>query len=270
MSPFPKLVFITGGSTGIGLETVKALIKSSKASYHIFVGSRSQAKARDAVEQLRDLLGPSSSTAEPMQIDVTDDESIQQAAKYVEDRFGWLDVLINNAGVLLDTALSQDAPNFRTIFNGAYDVNVTGAQVTTCLFAPLLVKSPHARLVFLSASNAHLGGAFESCVSPGAPGPAAGWPKDEVVMQQGYRCSKAAVNMCMLTWCQILKSDGVKTFAVSPGHSATHLGGSTPRRMRRSGARDAALAGDLVRAVVEGERDAHFGRVVTSDCVQGW
>ncbi|KAF5120270.1 Short-chain dehydrogenase/reductase tropE [Metarhizium anisopliae] len=260
MYVFSRLVFITGGNTGIGFETVKALIQSTKEQYHIFVGGRTQAKALAAMDQLKGMLAPSSSTAEAIQIDVTDDESIEKAFNYVRDRFGWLDILINNA----------DASNFRAVFNKAYDVNVAGAQVVTGLFASLLIRSPRARLIFLSSSNASLGGAFEDCDSARTGERQDGWPKDGLITHQGYRCSKAAVNMCMLTWYQVLKDDGVKTFAVNPGLSATHLGGSTPRKMKKLGAVDAARAGDLVRSVVEGERDADVGRVVTWDGAQDW
>ncbi|KAK9438114.1 NAD(P)-binding domain protein [Metarhizium brunneum] len=270
MYVFSRLVFITGGNTGIGFETVKALIQSTKEQYHIFVGGRTQAKALAAMDQLKGMLAPSSSTAEAIQIDVTDDESIEKAFNYVKDRFGWLDILINNAGALFDTTFSKDASNFRAVFNKAYDVNVAGAQVVTGLFASLLVRSPRARLIFLSSSNASLGGAFEDCDSARTGERQDGWPKDGLITHQGYRCSKAAVNMCMLTWYQVLKDDGVKTFAVNPGLSATHLGGSTPRKMKKLGAVDAARAGDLVRSVVEGERDAHVGRVVTWDGAQDW
>ncbi|KAK8931623.1 Short-chain dehydrogenase/reductase tropE [Metarhizium anisopliae] len=260
MYVFSRLVFITGGNTGIGFETVKALIQSTKEQYHIFVGGRTQAKALAAMDQLKGMLAPSSSTAEAIQIDVTDDESIEKAFNYVKDRYGWLDILINNA----------DASNFRAVFNKAYDVNVAGAQVVTGLFASLLIRSPRARLIFLSSSNASLGGAFEDCDSASPRERQDGWPKDGLITHQGYRCAKAAVNMCMLTWHQVLKDDGVKTFAVNPGLSATHLGGSTPRKMKKLGAVDAARAGDLVRSVVEGERDADVGRVVTWDGAQDW
>lgn len=101
MYVFSRLVFITGGNTGIGFETVKALIQSTKEQYHIFVGGRTQAKALAAMDQLKGMLAPSSSTAEAIQIDVTDDESIEKAFNYVKDRYGWLDILINNAGMVV-------------------------------------------------------------------------------------------------------------------------------------------------------------------------
>lgn len=93
-----KIVFITGANTGIGYETVKALIQSKKQTYHIFMGSRELPKAYAARDRLEGLLRPSSSTVEVIQIDVTNDASIKAAVKYVEDKFGWINVLINNAG----------------------------------------------------------------------------------------------------------------------------------------------------------------------------
>jgi NAD(P)-dependent dehydrogenase (short-subunit alcohol dehydrogenase family) len=142
------------------------------------------------------------------------------------------------------------------------------------LFAPLLIRSPHARLIFLSSSNASLGAAHESLTPIWGRGRGqeieAGWPKEGLTTWQGYKCAKAAVNMCMLTWYQLLKADGVKTFAVSPGLLATHLGGNTPRKWKRVGAKDASLGGELVRMVVEGERDEDIGRVITQDGVQEW
>ena len=91
-----QIVLITGANTGIGFETAKALLKSPKA-YHVFLGSRDAAKGQQAVAELaRDVTG--TNTVEPVQIDVTSDESIGNAAEMVKAKFGKLDVLINNAG----------------------------------------------------------------------------------------------------------------------------------------------------------------------------
>lgn len=74
--------------------------------------------------------------------------------------------------------------------------------------------------------------------------------------------------MCMLTWYWILKEDGVKTFAISPGFLATNLGSVGPDKLRAAGAKDASVGGDLVRRVVQGERDGDVGKVVSQDGVQ--
>lgn len=92
-----KIVLITGANTGIGFETAKALLKSSEP-YHVFVGSRDATKGEQAAAALAKDIAQTTSTFETIQIDVTSDESINQAAGIVKAKFGRLDVLVNNAG----------------------------------------------------------------------------------------------------------------------------------------------------------------------------
>ena len=92
----PTIVVITGANTGLGFETVKALLASHK-SYHIFLGSRNVEKAKEAISTLEI---PGGSTVVPVQIDITDDSSIEGAFKTVSETVDHIDVLINNAGTL--------------------------------------------------------------------------------------------------------------------------------------------------------------------------
>ncbi|OAA34695.1 NAD(P)-binding domain protein [Metarhizium rileyi] len=248
----------------------KALAHSTRSCYHIFLGSRTRYRANAAMTKLRDILAPSNSTAEPIEIDVTNDESIRKAVKYVEDRFGWLDMLVNNADAEFDATFDKDASSFRAISNEAYNVNVAGAEVLTSLFAPLLIKSPHARLIFLSSSSSSLYGTHRSSDPAETQEMETRFSRDGLVGQKGYRCSKVAVNMCMLGWYHTLREDGVKTFAVSHEWSGTHSDASTQDDLSRLEAGDPTLGGQLVRMVVEGERDKDVGRVVTCDGVQRW
>ncbi|POR36724.1 Uncharacterized protein TPAR_03075 [Tolypocladium paradoxum] len=274
-----ETVFITGANTGIGFETVKALLQSPKA-YHIFLGSRTPSKGEEAIAELRKIAPQSASTLELVQVDVTDDDSINKAAELVKSKFDKLDVLINNAaydssgtntslGASFDSRFDRDVANFRTVLNKAYDVNVSGAQVTTAVFTPLLLAAPSPRLVFLTSGMSTLAGNAKTFLPPWAPNPAGGWPKTDLVATQGYKACKAALNMIFLTWHWILKEDGVKTFCVSPGFLATNLGGR-PELLKRAGAGDPAIGGELIRKVVEGERDADVGKVITSDGIQPW
>ena len=75
--------------------------------------------------------------------------------------------------------------------------------------------------------------------------------------------------MMMLGWATLLKEDGVKVFAISPGFLATGLGGD-PERLKKAGAKDPKIGGELIRDVVEGKRDADVGKVVNQDGTQPW
>jgi NADP-dependent 3-hydroxy acid dehydrogenase YdfG len=91
------IVFITGANTGLGLEIVKALFRSSKA-YTILLGGRSIENAEAAAYQVREEYPNSSAIAVPIQIDIEDDESIEKACDYIRSHYARVDVLINNAG----------------------------------------------------------------------------------------------------------------------------------------------------------------------------
>ncbi len=97
MAGSKKIVFITGANTGIGLETVRALVQSSQA-YHIFLGSRSVEKGTAAAASVEKEFPTSASSIEVIQIDITSDESIQAAFEKVKSGPGYIDVLVNNAG----------------------------------------------------------------------------------------------------------------------------------------------------------------------------
>ena len=99
----PKTVFVTGGNAGIGYEAVKALVESDKP-YRIVLGSRSLEKAKVAIETLQKECPSSRNTVEAVQLDLTSDESIENAFKHVEP-IG-LDVLVNNGGELQIHVLS--------------------------------------------------------------------------------------------------------------------------------------------------------------------
>jgi NAD(P)-dependent dehydrogenase (short-subunit alcohol dehydrogenase family) len=88
-----------GGNNGIGYETVKALLLSPKR-YHILMGSRSADRAKSAIERLQKECAGSRNTVEAIQIDLTCDDSIQEAFNKISASPGHVDALINNAGMV--------------------------------------------------------------------------------------------------------------------------------------------------------------------------
>ncbi|KAF2798130.1 NAD(P)-binding protein [Melanomma pulvis-pyrius CBS 109.77] len=266
------IVLVTGGNTGIGYETVKALLQSPNPST-VLMGSRSLDKAKDAIQKLEAEVPGSKSEVVALQIDIEDDKSIEESYKEVESKYGKVDTLVNNAGASYDSA-ARDTPGpvgLREAWDHSYSVNVTSTQVFTSTFIPLLLASSNPRLLFvtsgLSSLNNYSSGKIAAAQTAAVP---AGWPKPPEWNAIAYRSSKTALNMMMLDWARVLKADGVKVFAISPGFLATGLAGVGAETLRKFGAGDPSLGGIFIKDVVEGKRDADAGLVINSAGVQPW
>src|SRR3982074_1555278 len=89
------VAFITGGNRGIGLETAREL---GKAGITVVLGSRDSEKGEQAATSLRN----GGIASEAIRFDATDPDSAQTAFDYFEKEYGKLDVLVNNAGILVE------------------------------------------------------------------------------------------------------------------------------------------------------------------------
>ncbi|KAF5023178.1 hypothetical protein F66182_4759 [Fusarium sp. NRRL 66182] len=269
MADSKEIVLITGANTGIGFETVKALFRSSKA-YHVLLGSRTPSNADKAIAQLNSEIPGSESTVEPVQIDITVDESIDKLCETVKSKFGKLDVLVNNAGASFDAATeAPDPASTRKLFNKSYDVNISSTQAITATFVPLLLASSSPRILFLTSGLSTLTGAQDSFLTKLPGNIPKGWPKTGIPTFVAYRSAKAALNMVMLSWHHLLKVDGVRVWSISPGFLATGLGGN-PELLKKAGAGDPATGAALIKSVIEGEKDGDVGKVVSQTGVQAW
>ncbi|KAK9418008.1 hypothetical protein SUNI508_08437 [Seiridium unicorne] len=265
MSTPKKIVVVTGANKGIGYETVKALLESS-GHYHVFLASRALERGQEAVSQLqKEVAG--SNTVEALQLDVTDDSSIEHAFAAVQASVDHVDILINNAGITKDFDYVRGKASLRECFIGSYQVNVAGTHVTTFTFLPLLLKSSDPRLIFVTGL-----GTFENCAAGKFPLPPdlnVGWPKEMPFETVGYRCSKTALNMLMLDYHWKLQKDGVKVWAVNPGFLATDLGDVKEMVIARGGDHPSVGAA-LIKSIAEGERDGDVGKYVVKEGIQGF
>lgn len=142
------LILITGANQGLGYYAAQQLGATGK--YHVLVGSRDVAKAHKAIESIiaDNSHKNTQDNFEPLQIDVTDDQSIQDAVSAIESKHGKLDILLNNAGIAGQQEATGSA--LRKLYQEHYNTNVFGAAVTSEAFLPLLRKGDK-RLGFTSS-----------------------------------------------------------------------------------------------------------------------
>lgn len=172
-------------------------------------------------------------------------------------------MLMRCAGAAFDNDFTTGKISLRDCFSKAYDVNVSGTQVMTWTFMPLLLKSADPRLIFVSGLSNITQASIKYFPTPSQP---AGWPKQIDFETIGYRCSKTALNMLMLDWHHKLKEDGVKVWCIGPGFLETDLGNAR-ELVKEMGARHPSIGGTFIKSVFEGERDADVGKYVTRDGV---
>ena len=159
--------------------------------YHVLLGCRDIAKGEEATNTLKQ--GKAKGTVEPLQIDVTDDASVDAAAKRVSEEFGRIDCLVHNAGI---SRLNHPSP--RDAMREIMDVNCIGVVSVTEAFLPLLRKSIQPRIVFVSSSTGSKTWASEE------------GNKLRTGAAKEYRASKAALNALMLFYSLQLGPIGFK------------------------------------------------------------
>ncbi|OCT52288.1 putative oxidoreductase [Cladophialophora carrionii] len=211
------IALISGANTGIGLAVATQL---AAHGFHVIVGSRNAESGRKAAASIV----ANGSQASSVQLDVTSDESIAAAVSWIEREFGVLDVLINNAGILIDyvpgfTDAYKDLPT-RDLFSQTFSTNVIGAACLTEACLPLLRKSECPRLIFVSSRM----GSLAEATNKSTPFYSTDY--------KAYDSSKAALNMLCLNYARILEDQGAMVNAVCPGLVNTklvnHLMGESP------------------------------------------
>ncbi|THC92720.1 hypothetical protein EYZ11_007797 [Aspergillus tanneri] len=151
-------------------------------------------------------------------IDIENDASIQSAFTEVQSKFGKLDALINNAGAQFDRSLAAGNLTVQEAWNQSWNVNTVGTQVLTSTFMPLLLQSPDPRLLFLTSGTSTL----DNTALTANHNPPNGWPKSGISFA-AYRSAKCGLNMLMREWYRMLREDGVKVWAISPGLLGTGI-----------------------------------------------
>jgi NAD(P)-dependent dehydrogenase (short-subunit alcohol dehydrogenase family) len=197
------IALVTGASHGIGFEVCRQLAQQGMI---VLLTARSIEKSSAAAARLaRDGVDVRART-----LDVDDDASVQQLARAVEQEFGRLDVLINNAAAFVswgETALTADLATA----HGVFETNLFGTWRTCQAFAPLLRRSAHGRIVNVSSgAGSHDDPLFGLTTGRGSVA--------------SYGISKAAINALTAKLAAELDGSGILVNAVCPGFTATAPG----------------------------------------------
>ncbi len=201
-----KTALVTGANKGIGFEVARQL---ASQGFHVWLGARNAKRGEAAVKELIKL-GLSVSF---LHLDIDEEKSVRSAAKAFAS--GKLDVLVNNAAVLLDKSDTLDQTPI-DVLKKTFETNVAGTVLVTQTFLPLLKKAKRARVIDISSGAGQLSG-----METYAP---------------AYSISKTALNAVTVQFAQAFKEQGIVVNAVCPGWVKTDMGGSEAPRSVEEGA----------------------------------
>ncbi len=211
-----RIALVTGANKGIGFETARQLARRGDT---VLLGARNEARGREAAAKLK----AEGFNAHFVHLDVEDAETHQTAAQFVEEKFGKLDVLVNNAGIALD-ANSKASNVSQDLLRKTFDTNFFGVIAVTQVLLPLLKKSAAGRIVNVSSG-------LGSLTQHGDPA----WEFYEV-KPLAYNSSKTALNAFTVMLAHELKDTNIKVNSADPGFTATDLNRQSGYRTVEQGA----------------------------------
>ncbi|MEM0995849.1 MAG: SDR family oxidoreductase [Bacteroidota bacterium] len=200
----PRVILVTGANRGIGKEIVRQL---AAAGHVAILSSRDTTRGAQAAEGM-------AGEVHVLGLDVGDPASMAAAAGFIAQKWGRLDAVINNAGVMS----AEDGPAVQSVeeVRRVLDPNFFGIYALNQVLLPLLRQSADPRIINLSSSMGKRSG-----LSP---------------FHAAYRLSKYLLNGYTIMLARELKSEGIKVNAMCPGWVRTDMGGANAARSVEQGA----------------------------------
>lgn len=187
-----KVAIVTGGSRGIGRSIALALAtEGAKVTVNY-------ARSREAADKVVAEIGEAGGEAIAVQGDVSQQEQVENLIKETKEKFGRIDVLVNNAGITRDTLLLRMKPED---WQAVIDLNLTGVFLCTKAVSKLMLKQRSGRIINIASVSGQMG-------NPG---------------QANYSAAKAGVIGFTKTIAKEMASRGVTVNAVAPGFIETDM-----------------------------------------------
>jgi NAD(P)-dependent dehydrogenase (short-subunit alcohol dehydrogenase family) len=203
-----RVALVTGANRGLGFETSRQLLAKS---LRVVLAGRDD----DSLERALRNLGQRDERAMIVRMDVTDAASITRAQRAVAERFGGVDILVNNAAVLLSE--NEDVLDIPTdAYQRTFDTNVFGVIDVCRVFVPAMARAGYGRVVNVSSGAGQL-----ATMTTYAP---------------AYSISKTALNAFTRILAHTYRDSGVLVNAVDPGWVRTDMGGPSAPRSPKEGA----------------------------------
>ena len=198
-----NVILITGANRGLGLETARQL---AALGHIIFLGVRSKEKGMAAIHKIE-----SPHPLIPVIIDLENEGTFSNAVDCITTTYGRLDVLINNAGVMLEEDIMKDSTDNVTseILKRSFETNFFGTVALTNLLLPLLMKSKAPRIVNVSTNMGSL-----SMRSNGEP----------LLKTFAYNTTKTALNSYTVHLANAYAGTFLKVNSAFPGWVKTDMG----------------------------------------------
>jgi len=206
-----SVAVVTGGNRGMGLATCQAL---ADKEFHVLLASRNLESGEVAAKDLshRGL------SVEAVKLETTSQTDIEALADYLRDSHGRVDVLVNNAGILIDGDLNNPASICEAdveVIRKTLEVNTIAPMMLIKALLPLMQQAGYGRIVNISSGMGQL--------------------SDMGGQYPGYRISKTALNAVTAIFAAELEGSGIAINAVCPGWVRTDMGGSNAGRSPEQG-----------------------------------
>ncbi len=212
-----QIILVTGANRGLGLESVNQL---AQKGHKVLLSSRNLGQGQNQVNKLK----REGKDVDFIFLDLNNPHEFLNVKEQIADRYGALDVLINNAAIHYDQLNDVTDPNFQ-IVEEAIQTNLLNTWKLTVALLPLIRKSTAGKIVNVSSGSGAL-----TDMDGGTP---------------AYSISKAGLNVLTIKLALKLKSEGILVNSTCPGWVRTDMGGVSAPRSIQEGAKGIVWAATL-------------------------